>query len=106
MARPQLRLALIAAVLLISALTVPRVFAPREIAVPNNLVGAYVDVSRPSPLNPSPGARVQAAFDQMPLAFIANQGQLDDRVAYYVQGRDTSLYFTPQGVTFGLTGPA
>ena len=30
------------------------------------------------------------------------QGQLDPRVAYYIQGRDKSIYFTPKGVTYGL----
>ena len=52
-------------------------------------------------------AIVQAQTDwgQMPLYFIANQGQMDDRVAYYVQGRDKTLYFTPEGVTFALTSP-
>jgi hypothetical protein len=39
----------------------------------------------------------------MPLYFIANQGQMDARVAYYVQGSDKTLYFTPKGVTFALT---
>ena len=39
----------------------------------------------------------------MPLYFIENRGQLDPRVAYYVQGRDTAVYFTSRGVTFALT---
>jgi hypothetical protein len=46
-----------------------------------------------------------AAFGRLPLTFIQNQGQVDARVAYYVQGRDKTLYFTPQGITFALTGP-
>jgi hypothetical protein len=41
----------------------------------------------------------------MPLTFIANQGQMDDRVAYYVQGSDKTLYFTPEGVTIAMTSP-
>ncbi len=44
-----------------------------------------------------------AAFGKLPLYFIENQGQLDERVAYYVQGSDTTLYFTSAGVTFALT---
>jgi len=47
--------------------------------------------------------QAQTDWGQMPLYFIANQGQLDARVAYYVQGRDKTLYFTPDGVTFALT---
>ncbi len=41
----------------------------------------------------------------MPLYFIENRGQLDSRVAYYVQGRDTTLYFTLDGMTMALTDP-
>jgi hypothetical protein len=41
-----------------------------------------------------------------PLYFIENRGQLDRRVAYYLQGRDTAVYFTSRGVTFALTGAA
>ena len=39
----------------------------------------------------------------MPLYFIENRGQLDSRVAYYVQGRDTTLYFTADGMTLVQT---
>ena len=39
----------------------------------------------------------------MPLCFVANQGQLDPSVAYYLQGSDKTLYLTPGGVTFALT---
>jgi hypothetical protein len=39
----------------------------------------------------------------MPLYFIQNRGQLDSRVAYYVQGRDTTLYFTADGMTLAQT---
>ena len=39
----------------------------------------------------------------MPLYFIENRGQLDSRVAYYVQGRDTTLYFTAEGMTLVQT---
>ncbi|MGH8564743.1 MAG: SBBP repeat-containing protein [Gammaproteobacteria bacterium] len=49
-------------------------------------------------------ARVEAAFGQLPLLFIENRGQLDPAVAYYVQGRSTSLYFAPGGLTFVLSG--
>jgi hypothetical protein len=50
------------------------------------------------------GPSRQAAFLQMPLYFIENRGQVDERVAYYVQGKDKTLYFTAQGVTFALAG--
>jgi hypothetical protein len=51
-------------------------------------------------------ARIQAAFGKLPLYFIENQGQVDERVAYYVQGRDATVYFTSRDVTFALTGPS
>ncbi|MEO8436717.1 MAG: SBBP repeat-containing protein [Pyrinomonadaceae bacterium] len=47
-------------------------------------------------------SRVLAQLKHMPLQFIENGGQVDPRVGYYVQGRDTSLYFSAQGVTFAL----
>src|SRR6266508_6074337 len=43
------------------------------------------------------------ALEHMPLYFIENRGQLDARVAFYVQGRDTTLYFTAEGMTLVLT---
>ena len=49
--------------------------------------------------------QVDVEFGKMPLYFVANQGQLDRQVAYYVQGRDKTLYFTPEGVTIALNGP-
>jgi len=49
-------------------------------------------------------ARIQAAYGKLPLYFIENKGQVDSAVSYYVQGADTTLYFTRAGVTFGLTG--
>ncbi len=59
------------------------------------------------PASPGPSNRVTAkrALERMPLYFIENRGQLDSRVAFYVQGRDTTLYFTAGGMTLGLTGP-
>jgi hypothetical protein len=40
----------------------------------------------------------------MPLFFVENRGKLDAAVAYYVQGKDKTLYFTPEGVTYALAG--
>ena len=48
--------------------------------------------------------RAVEAYGQLPLYFIENQGQLDTRVAYYIQGRDKSIYFTLAGVTYVLMG--
>jgi len=45
---------------------------------------------------------VSSTFGNLPVSFIENRGQLDRRVAYYVEGSDTSAYFTATGVTFAL----
>ena len=50
-------------------------------------------------------SRAQALLGKLPLYFIENRGQEDPRVAYYLQGRDTAVYFTGTGVTFALTAP-
>ena len=49
---------------------------------------------------------VGAEFGKVPLYFVPNKGQLDDRVAYYVQGKDKTVYFTSEGITFALASPA
>ncbi len=54
---------------------------------------------------PGPAAARTAAdlnFGKMPLCFLPNQGQLDEAVAFYVQGKDKTLYFGPDGITFSL----
>ncbi|OGD22760.1 MAG: hypothetical protein A2W03_03275 [Candidatus Aminicenantes bacterium RBG_16_63_16] len=50
------------------------------------------------------GASVRANLDfgRVPLYFIPNEGQLDGKVAFYIQGGDKIVYFTPGGVTFSL----
>jgi hypothetical protein len=48
-------------------------------------------------------ARVAHELQRLPLYFIENKGQLDPRVAYYVQGKDKTLYFTQDGITYVLT---
>ncbi len=57
------------------------------------------------PTSPASEKRVAVtrALERMPLYFIENRGQLDPRVAYYVQGRDTTLYFTAEGMTLVQT---
>ena len=43
-------------------------------------------------------------FGRMPVYFIANEGQVDEQVAYYIKGKDKQIYFTQNGVTFVLSG--
>lgn len=49
---------------------------------------------------------VAQTFGRLPLYFVENQGQMDEHVAYYIQGHDRSIYFTSTGVTFALTQPS
>lgn len=44
------------------------------------------------------------SFPYLPLTFTENRGQLDERIAFHVQGRDTAAYFTAQGMTLAFTG--
>ncbi len=59
----------------------------------------YFPAKTPAASNP----QVVENYGKLPLYFIENQGQLDPRVAYYIQGSDKSIYFTGRGVTFALT---
>ena len=43
-------------------------------------------------------------LSQLPLYFIENRGQVGAAARYYIQGRDRTLYFTPDGVIFRLAG--
>src|SRR4051812_34344226 len=44
------------------------------------------------------------SFGPMPVYFIENRGQTDYRAAYYIRGKDKSIYFTSEGVAFSLAG--
>ncbi len=52
------------------------------------------------------GARLQAAYGQLPLLFVENRGQTDPQVAFTLGGRDATVYFTPSGVTYALVEPS
>ncbi len=46
-----------------------------------------------------------AFSDRLPLYLVENRGQVDDRhVSHYAQGRDRTIYFAPDGLTFALLG--
>jgi len=42
---------------------------------------------------------------KLPFYFIPNKGQLDQRVYFYLQGRDKNVYFSPEDVTIVLNNP-
>jgi hypothetical protein len=49
--------------------------------------------------------RMDAYFGKIPLNFIPNEGQVDCPAAFYIQGRDKTIYFASEGLTFVLRGP-
>ena len=55
-----------------------------------------------APLEREHSERVAPSFGKLPPYFIENRGQVDSRVAYYLQGRDSAVYFTAGGLTFAL----
>jgi hypothetical protein len=55
------------------------------------------------PLPASGAVGVRSDLGSMPVSFIPNRGQLDERVSYCVQGKDKAIYFSTEGVTFALT---
>ncbi len=55
---------------------------------------------------PPTSAAAKVNLGKLPLYFIENQGQSDPQVAYYLQGRDTGVYFTADGITLALQEPA
>ncbi len=46
--------------------------------------------------------KIKEAFDKLPLYFIESKQGDDGQAVYYVQGKDKSLSFTPQGITVAL----
>jgi hypothetical protein len=57
-----------------------------------------------SPADSAEIERLEGALDRLPIYFVANRGQSDPRVAYYVPGGDTTVYFTEEGITYALAG--
>ncbi len=70
-----------------------------------SLASAAPAAPEPAEVSAAERARITESFGKLPLYFIENQGQMDGEVSHYLQGRDKSIYFTPQGVTFVLYAP-
>jgi hypothetical protein len=58
------------------------------------------------PVDASTEVRLDDSFGKLPLYFVENRGQEDPRIAFFVPGRETTLYLTSQGLTFVLSGSA
>lgn len=86
--------------------TVPIRIENADWAIPPNHPPAPVgSVSAALPSTGANQAHLLQSFGQLPLYFVENQGQLDERVVYYIQGSDKTIYFSPDGVTFALAAP-
>jgi len=48
---------------------------------------------------------VANTLNDLPLYFIENSGQIDAGVDYYLHGKNTSIYFTPKGLTIAQRDP-
>ena len=49
-------------------------------------------------------ARVQESYGKLPLYFIQNDGQVDERVRFYEKGSGHGAFFTERGIYFSLVG--
>src|SRR5438067_2177176 len=67
--------------------------------------GVAARTEGPSASSTSSRLSARTLLRGLPLAFVPNLGQADPRVSYYVQGTDTSLYFTSNGLTLALSAP-
>ena len=70
----------------------------------SRLEGFKVAFSQNASSQISQNLGVDMDFGRMPVYFTANEGQMDERVAYYINGKDKQIYFTQEGVTFVLIG--
>jgi hypothetical protein len=59
--------------------------------------------AQPSSILSSFALKIDRDFGKMPLYFIPNQGQMDAQVAYYLRGKDKTIYFTSEGLTYVLS---
>jgi len=56
----------------------------------------------PEEISDASKTKILNAFRELPLAFIANAGQVDSRVCYHVNGSGSRIFFTPEGAVFSF----
>ncbi len=69
---------------------------------------AFADQKASSPAVSAPAGAsriIRSDFGQIPVNIIPNRGQWDGRADYYIQGKDKTIFFGTEGVTFVLTSP-
>jgi len=53
---------------------------------------------------PHTSPSMTSSLDTLPVYFVENKGQVNEKAAYYLQGKDKTLFFTSNGVTFLIKG--
>ena len=61
------------------------------------------DLQTPAVVSP-PEPRIHSDLGKMPLQFIPNHGQVEGPPGFYVPGKDKTVYFAAEGLTFALQG--
>jgi beta-propeller repeat-containing protein len=54
--------------------------------------------------DPASPPLLKSSFGKLPVYIIENRGVYPDKVKYYIQGADKTLFFTNEGITFRLKG--
>lgn len=76
-------------------------YLPESVGSPEGQAAGHLP-ARLTTRAPSPATAKFDGFGKLPLQFIPNEGQTDKAVGYYVEGRDKTIYFAAEGLTFAL----
>ncbi|MBM3305353.1 MAG: hypothetical protein FJY79_05340 [Candidatus Aminicenantes bacterium] len=97
------RLGCLSVLLVVLAMSLEPQASARSAAQADSSPAAYAAATAPrDAILPAP--RTDAAYGKIPLQFIPNEGQMDGAVAFSIQGRDKTVHFTSEGLTFVLDG--
>ena len=86
-----------------------RSLRPLSLGIVLALLAACATPVASPPSSPSGGGASKAASStapslaKLPLYFVANYGQTDPHVSFYLPGKDNTVYFSPDGLTFAFT---
>jgi hypothetical protein len=61
---------------------------------------SFIAAKKSLPANQEPAVNLD--FGKVPVFFVPNQGQVDGRINFYIRGKDKTIYFSPDEVTFAL----
>jgi hypothetical protein len=91
----------IVAVTVVAAAALIAVSPAKSSARPSR-AAASTAAAKPQAVTPAEHARINAAYAALPLAFEANQGQVDPQVKYMARGNGYKLYLASSEVVFTL----